>query len=110
MLKAYKLSCSLKVSSSEVLYNCLTAGEPYIAYGVSSFLLRENHSLLTQRCKVPSDRRMNAVTSVSTNVKVLGFYQLIDHVESSRQIQNLLLLSHVLSADGYAIEKRALLR
>lgn len=31
---------SPRFSSSEFLSNCLTTGEPYIAYGLSSFLVR----------------------------------------------------------------------
>lgn len=46
MNKAYKVPRPSRSFLSEVLPNCLTAGEPYIAYGLSPFFAsgREGNS------------------------------------------------------------------
>ena len=45
MLKAYKLPCPSRFSSSEVLSNCLAPGEPYIAYGIHTLGLYQTSFL-----------------------------------------------------------------
>lgn len=50
MLKVYKLPCPSRFSSSEVLYNCLAAGEPYIAYALTHLFCRLSPPSRGERC------------------------------------------------------------